>query len=342
MLLKRKSSKIFASSKRKPEYRPWALEDGVTQGFLEKFMCCPQKCRMSMVDGWTKDKTSDALIFGDLVHGVFDKLYTEFRDHPKGFDPVLQVALFLGESDRNWRNSHNRATAIQVQQWEECMLSAEVLLPLYCQHWRKDFSDVEWVSLEEKFDVPFPIKTYEGPRSIRIRGKLDGNMRIRKKLWLFETKTKSQVDDNTIIDCLPIDLQVNTYSWADREMYGELPHGVKYNVLRRPLLRMGKKETYPEFRKRMHNDIVSRPDWYFNRYELQLDVDEHDATVRNTHNILLDVYDWARWGRGHQYYNPSYCSGKYGTCEYLGICSRNDCAGLVKKTCAYPELDSED
>ena len=36
------------------------------------------------------------------------------------------------------------------------------------------------------------------------------------------------------------------------------------------------------------------------------------------------------------------CSGKYGTCEYLGICSRNDCAGLVKKTCAYPELDSED
>lgn len=316
----------------------WDLyRDGVTQSSLGTFLSCPERMRLSYKEGLTPARwvgSTFALDFGDLFHRGLDEIYTFWRE--EGSVPSFRSILNdLRDTDEAKVNV--MMTEAQLYNMEINYGFAEILLREYLKHWKLDFGDVAWEGLEEKFDIPYASQIYPG-RNIRIRGKMDGRYRIgaHNDLWLFETKTKSRIEDSIIADKLSYDLQVMVYMWALSELVGEQVKGVKYNLIRRPGLRHGVRETTQGFLDRVRADVEGRPEHYFLRYEAALDPHEIDRWKKDMQSIMLQI---ERWFRGDfNYKNPGACGGGFVTCPYIDICGKQDYTAFTKNKILFTEL----
>jgi hypothetical protein len=115
-------------------------------------------------------------------------------------------------------------------------------MPLYFKFWHKD-KNLNWIGVEQEFDVPYVLK--DG-RKTRLRGKMDGLYK-KNGIWLFETKSKSRIDEGTIVDALPLDFQNKFYLSVARKLHKIQPSGVKYNIIRRTQMEQRKNETAKKF-----------------------------------------------------------------------------------------------
>jgi len=327
----------------------------VTQSFLGTLLTCPERARLAYPEGYSQRGSTQALEFGTLVHKVLDATYTHCMQRAKqegdeallGFWdhelPIWLEELFaeLEALDRHRINEEGDATALAGLEMDYGL--AEVLLPPYFRRWAAEFDGYEWLSLEETFDVPYnaagelnlphlnpPADTF------RVRGKFDGVLRIRGKLWLFETKTKGQVDEGGIVDVMAHELQVMLYLWAIKQVYGETPAGVVYNIIRRPQLRMGAKETLHGFLERVKEDIEARPDFYFLRFNCEIDAFEQEAFMPSFHSIMRMAVMWQE-GQ-YNYKNSHACNLPGRKCKFLPVCSRGDYIGLKRRSAVFPEL----
>ncbi len=217
----------------------------------------------------------------------------------------------------------------------------------YFKYWQKDKREITWVKLEKEFRLPYKLPS---GRMTFIRGKRDGDFRAGKpkaKLWLFETKTKSRIDEDSLMDWLPLDLQSNLYFWSMRQEYGECPAGVKYNVLRKPGLRQGVAEPFGDFCKRIAKDLAKEPEKYFHRYDVAVLPSEIETWEKQFALIMEDIEQW--WISLHpdmlqpsngtsNYRNPTSCIGQFGACEFLKVCGRGDKTGLFVREHPFNEL----
>jgi len=197
---------------------------------------------------------------------------------------------------------------------------------------------VEWLKLEQQFNVPFLLP--DG-RTIRLRGKFDGSFRChRQKLWLFETKTKSRIDEEGLQDCLPLDIQVMLYLLAQQIIYGEQPEGVLYNVIRRPGQRRRVKEPLVEFFRRVADDVndPKRTDHYFLRWEMAITRHEiEDWVGRTLVPMLTEVCDWFE-GKAPHYMNEEALITKYGRSPLYDAVLKGDFSRCFRRVVAFNEL----
>lgn len=320
------------AKKKAPAYRWDFWEHGVTQGAINAFLTCREKARLSLQEGLTPiSRDRGALIFGNLVHGVLEQLH-----HSKEYKPKAQ-ALKLARKLVGAQEEKMRPTIAsdQLQEFEQLAGMAEALTVGYITHWAdKDTKDMNWQQSEAVFSVPW---TLSSGRKTVLRGKMDGVFRRGKRLWLFETKTKSQVREDVLIDTIPLDLQVAAYLEAIRVSTGETPQGALYNVLRRPGLRLGAKETIKAFTDRCMEDVLTRPEHYFIRFEVALTKDELEQSRLELDNILDEMERWAM-GEGH-FRSACHCAGMWGPCDFLPICARQDRGRFAVKEAHFPELE---
>lgn len=315
----------------------WNLEvDGVTQSMLSNFMTCKEKFRLSYVEGWRPAKVGTApMEFGNCIHEILDIVYSESTKYaPQDF--CERQKDIVADACKQFEDYKYEQLESEGNDWDtlaENVAIAEVLLPQYFDHWKSDWQTVEWAGLEEVFDVPI---TVDG-KTIRIRGKFDGVQRIKGKLWLFETKTKGRIDEDTIMEKLSIDLQVNLYMWAIWKKYKEFPCGVVYNVIRRPMLRQGKNERLSEFVSKIKADIADRPDFYFIRNHGAVDKSEILEWEKNEFiPILKELIRWNE-GEGH-YKNSSACTSGFTACSFLKICGQNNTGTFMRRKALFEEL----
>ena len=286
-------------------------------------MSCPEKCRLGLVEGLRRPGSSTPLDFGNITHMMLERGYKDSSQK--------KPAALRAMADQ-WQKENQAYTDDA-----ECMLSQiEGLVTAYHEYWEKDDKKKDWVSLEQTFDVPY---TLPSGLVIRLRGKIDGVFRVGKKLYLLETKTKGQVV-SALDEAVGFNLQVMFYLYAARQLYGEFPAGVLYNILRRPQLRLGKAETQVGFAQRVEKDILSRPDFYFKRMEIAFLKKEQVAWERELADILEVFVNWAEGGPS--WHNTGSCL-EYGGCEYLHICSGQPGAreAFTVKEHVYPELEEE-
>ncbi len=236
--------------------------DGITNSLLSNWGGCRERARLSL-HGWTKRGSSFALTYGDLTHWLLQHVY---EDHRMGrimlingeLSPVYvkaKIATLLAI----WKKENPIVPEGLLEMVELTMLLNESVMPFYFRHWKKDFTKIEWVGLESEFKIPFEVTRNGITYKTFLRGKRDGVFREGGRLGLFETKSKSRIDEGTLVDLLPFESQVNLYLIALQEEFGEIPRKVIYNVIRRPALRRGKKETLKQFADRLIHDITSRP-----------------------------------------------------------------------------------
>jgi len=315
--------------------------DGFTFSMLDTFLCCPEKHRLRAVEGLTNRKFSDALGHGIVFHNAHDMLYTKASLGELNLKRLSEeVDLIM--SDLLERDLENMRKVLAGPEAEESyeMTHAQVHLVMqaYAKNWKTDFTSFEWVGLEEKFDIPYEIRLPDG-RSVvlRCRGKRDGRFRQKKKTYLFETKTKAQIEDSSIADKMAWDLQPMLYSLMMWKEFKEVPAGILYNLVRRPLLRQGQKETYEKFLQRIEEDLAKRPEHYFYRLNVALtkqDILDWEPTFRDMVTQL-----W-RWHQGEFHYrNSAQCKGQYGACEFLPVCHNGDRGRFVQRLSVFPELE---
>jgi hypothetical protein len=325
--------------------------DGVTHSLLTAFKNCRERAK-NVLEGWTDNKTSGSITFGNITHELLRRVYEAHRHTP--FTDLAEVQEYAADQldglEALWKEEHPLADAEDLESLELTMLTLHAVMPLYFRHWRLDFEQKRWEQLESEFKLPTPVQAFVNRQGVRVpvgtpyttmrRGKMDGAYRAgkRNRIRLFETKTKARVDEAAIGDVLSFEQQVNIYMGALTTLENEHPSGVMYNVIRRPQLRQKKTENLKQFAQRIVDDVKARPDWYFVRLQMDVTKAEIDAAQRDLEGLLLDFLAW--WhGHAPHYRNSDHCDGKYGKCPFLKKCASGDTTGLHKRSRVFMELE---
>lgn len=323
-----------AASPPVPGYDP--MEEGVTQSMLSLWASCREASRMALNGLQIPGKRSRYIEYGNLWHALFDAHYRSLR---AGDGPLKKDAMTAVIED--WEHRNEQTPALDAEAFGDIQRDAalaSVLFPVYAVHYRKD-EQLVWEQVEQTFDL-----RWEG---YRLRGKRDGAFRLpslrkggKGSLWLFETKTKSQVSERTIGDVLAFDFQLQLYTLTLEEETGESVAGAVYNVVRTPGLKQGKTETLQEYVLRVAKDVSERPDHYFMRWEVPND---SDAKARFRRDLLTKLREFASWasGAGPHYRNERACA-HFGACPYLQACSAGNIEGYVALGRRFSELEAEE
>lgn len=332
--------------------------DGITQGALATWLTCPMKATLSLKHGLSGPKYQDALDFGTIVHGNLELLYGWYWEQiqtgslPNSKDILSTALYFLDTQELAWHKdiAESGGSAVYAESSELNFKIAAATLEHYYRQWDADFNSVEWVSLEKQFRVPYSserIIGYLGRNELPVRGKIDGIFKSKKGsrgIWLFETKTKGSIEDPSLISRIIFDLQTGLYSWAVRQLYGEHPVGLVYNLIRRPQLRRKSNESINDFVKRTYDDIGDRIDEYFRRLEVTFTIND---VVKFEHDLDQIICGFVQWyfGDGPNYRNATQCGITVGnftrTCEFLNGCANDHWDRFRTKERIYPELDDD-
>ncbi len=315
-------------------------EDGLTQSLMSMWLSCRQKARLYL-QGWDSKYHKEALIDGNIGHGVLEYAYTDIMKKKLAAPPSERWARsYSTRVQEQWYKENARPSMEVREMVEKACAVMDVMLPLYFDYWRNDFDKKKWVSLEEKFTLPIEVGQGGNKVTIPMRGKKDGTFLTSKGIWLFETKFKAMIDEFGMSETLSFETQVMLYltqTWAslpDRQT----PRGCLYNVIRRPGTKRKVKESIPDFAKRIKADVEKRPEFYFTRLESPTTPQDLKAFRAELEDMVLDMYLWWRGARPH-YKNTYSCMGKYGKCQYLPVCARKDYTSLAKRKVVFKELE---
>ena len=318
----------------------WDLyRDGITYSLLCKFDECPERFRKRVVEGWSESGLQEGMEFGNAFHLCLEKL-------PQAPERTTQIY-------QQQRYENNSVEPHQREDFEKLLAMVEGAVHGHDKYWEKDGETMSWVAREKTFDVPYVI---DG-KSIRLRGKIDGIYRERRdqnRLWIFESKTKSEIDHEGLHRTLRQDLQTMMYCLAVQQMYSEEVSGILYNVVRRPSIRPRKDETLYQFALRCKEDYLARADFYFHRWEVTLAKNDMELwRTRMFDPLLRKLIQWwdsiketpfDPWESPHHWQKPfgmynAMGSGRRGS--FFDYVTSGSHTGLRQMSTPFPELESE-
>lgn len=304
---------------------------GITTSLLQAWLDCPIRARLQ-TELWTPLAMSVPLMFGTIFHKVLEWIYNRFRK--TGTAPntgsILMRLERVVEEHRKERETKAQWTNKAAQALEFIHAQLKAILPWYVVFWKDDFAKKKFVKVEGKFAEWFC--------GIPFRGMMDGAFLLNGKPWLLETKTKSRIDEASLLATLTLDLQINVYIYFLERILKKKPEGVLYNVVRRPGLKHLDSETLPQHTMRLAEDIKKRPEYYFMRFEVLLDW-HHIQHFQNELTGMVSRYlDWARSRMpGWRFGNP--CETKYGLCKFVPICHDDNYQPFFKRQAVFEELE---
>ena len=147
-------------------FRPYRIEDGITQSLLSAFVDCRQGCQ-NILNMWRIPQQKDALIFGSLWHWLLQQCYEEIRTKGK-IIPFAPLA-------KRWFREYGKRIC-DTQTAEKHLAMAEALFDPYWKFWKEDFKR-KWIAVEKMFDVSW--------YGYRLRGMRDGGYLLRRKQWIL-------------------------------------------------------------------------------------------------------------------------------------------------------------
>lgn len=318
----------------------WDLyRDGITYSLLCKFDECPERFRKRVVEGWSESGLQDGLEFGNAFHLCMEH--------------ANRAPEYVTQEYQQTRYENNSVEPHQREDFEKLLATVEAAVHGHNKYWEGDAQTMSWVSREKVFDVPYSI---DG-KVIRLRGKIDGiyrETRDSNRLWIFETKTKSDIDHEGLHRTLNQDLQTMMYCLAVEQMYQEQVSGVLYNVIRRPSIRPRKDETLVQFIARCKEDYLSRPDFYFHRWEISFARNDVELwRARSFEPLLRKLIQWwdsikadpfnpweseLHWQKPFGMYNAM-ASGRRGS--FFDYVTSGSHTGLRQLSTPFPELEGE-
>jgi hypothetical protein len=304
---KGKKLKSIRSKKRKPRVDPmWDLErDGITYSMISQFLGCRHRFHVANVQGWKPRKISFPLEFGNIFH-----LMDEAVD--KGIDIELMPKLATNYVTVRSQESVDPQELQELSMMAAiCAVTFKQYKKFWTEHWsleqsgKRYYSDkFHWIEKEAPFD-----QNYRMPngRVVKLRGKRDGAFQLARGStgnWLFETKTKGDIDEQGLSQGLHKDMQTGLYLLSMQLQYGKCPSGLIYNVIRRTrlkpregrVLKSGErqgKDSPASFAARVEEDIIKRPEFYFHRWSRPIvPLELQEFQQRQLDPILFQICTW--------------------------------------------------
>lgn len=218
-------------------------QGGITFSLLSRWLCCRERFRLLVCEGLRpRDAFNHKLFYGTAWH-LCEQV------HAAG-SRAQRWEIALQEYSRSQCSQHPTQQQ-QVQHWYQVV---KLTFPLYLEYWSRHSGArrVQHLVQEQVFRVPYRLPS---GRTVYLRGKWDGVDLVGSGkdagVWLFETKTKGEINEEQIKQQLSFDLQTMLYLTALTEQPScDLPRtgylrcsdgreapvqGVCYNVVRRPL-----------------------------------------------------------------------------------------------------------
>ena len=300
----------------------WNLwDDGVSQSFIGSYCFCRAQTRLKYLELWQSDGTSLPLEFGNCSHWLFSKIY-QLSEAPT----VKMILDLLKKYKKNWKKDNPLPSIKALKNQERIYGMIAEVLPEYIKRWDGDWTGKyrygndtvrpeKWLDLEERHTREY---VYPDGKKTFMLAVFDGAFYDKKKgIWIFESKTKGRIDEETLQDCILFDTQVMLSLWIARDVVKKKPSGVLYNVLRRPGQKDFKGETLKEFCGRVKKDVsnVKRYDHYFKRWEFAIDYSEVLEWKKDFLDpVMLEIRMWFE-GKLPTYVDPFSLVSKYGRCD---------------------------
>lgn len=320
--------------------------DGITQGILSAYKTCKQLAR-DVLDGWTTRRPSFPLTYGSLTHYVLNQAYDNVLMHQDRTVPSeKQVIRWLEDARRIWMHEHPIHDERQDEIFEESIMKNAAIMPSYFRYWKTDFTKRHWLEIENTFKIPIAVKLIDG-RVVQtfLRGKIDGAFTRPKSdkpkaPRLMETKTRTQIDEAMLIDTMPLNTQTGLYTLALQAKTGIDPVEVELNIVRKTLLRQGKREDHAHYEARIRADVQSRMDWYFVRMKMSIGPKDIVRMRRNLDSLVRDFLSWW-YGLTPHYPNDNSCNLYHRPCDMLKKCADGETKDLFKRKTLFSELEEE-
>jgi len=345
----------FRSAVKKSQEPIWKLEDGLTYSSLSRWLRCREQFVLSVMEGWTPKRISTPLTFGTMFHLCLELQFLSPELTPDQITGIATSHVHKSLSARGALPKEDRDKVAQVKG----MIT--VLFPAYIEYWQWRDEDLEWIERECRFQFNHTVRRYsprvEGSSAVRdskdtvvpLRGMRDGAFRDNLgNLFLFETKTKSKIDESVLTGTLRQDFQTLLYCYSLMVEHGECPLGVLYNIVRRPSQKFGAKDTMGSFLSRIKKDVDKRPEHYFLRYNIQLTKEDIATFIRCTLDPMLRSFlDWyetissdhmQRFESQLHFMNPNALVDQYGKCDLFDLLVREARALYYCRREPFPEL----
>lgn len=321
----------------------WDWTKGVTQSALTQFLSCREQFALGYIDGWTPRGFHAALEFGSMIHFMLQRLPGDTE----------RIAFEVCKSYHDARKPQLTSSQ-EYENMQLHLVSAETIFPLYVDYWAEADSKIKFLHREQVFSIPHKfISPLEPPgctSEVLIKGMRDGDYRNAVGgLGLFETKTKSQIDDVLIADGLRADFQAMFYLYGQKRDYKENPAEILYNIIRRPQLRLKKGEALVDYAKRVRDDIKERPSWYFRRFEVTVVPEDIEVFIKTTLDpVLCCLLEWwesikddpfNRWSSPYHYRNLAALTNKYGKAPLYDLMIRGKQNLYFQRSSVFPELE---
>ncbi len=281
----------------------------MTQSMLGRYLVCRERFRVNYVEGLRPaDQFNHKIEYGQMWHAAEEAVAGElFPDDARGHHGA-GIGVYADKLCRKYPLSQE-----QIRHWERV---CRVQFPIYNHHYRNEPAGKTLLA-ETVFDVPYKIPS---GRVVRLRGKWDKVELAKNGVYLWDHKTKGDVDVEQIRRQLTFDLQtmfylvaLTTYQVQPKQyrLGGEgIPRsepikGVIYNVVRRPLsggkgnIKQKQGETADEYYARLAAYVKDEPETYFWRWRTEItpgDVEVFRRTCLDPIlDNLLDDYEWWDW-----------------------------------------------
>lgn len=160
---------------------------------------------------------------------------------------------------------------------------------LWVEQDHKMYADenLEFVSLEQEFDVPMPLPSKGVSKTMRLGGRFDGVVKHvpTGEYWIWECKTARSVQE--LVNSLTNDEQCGAYMYAASKMLGVPIKGVLYNVIRK------KAPTSPGM---LQNGTISQAtktdctEFYYKWFIRQVFPDYSDDTIQGFYGGVLEAF----------------------------------------------------
>lgn len=209
----------------------------LTYSAMSSYLSCPRLYYNRDIQMLVTKERDPVLDFGSVWHGALERWYTSG-------DEVVKIRAILKYIDDGFPNRESDAQ--QKRDWMMLHAMFEEYLVRYPDE------PFEVIAAETKFEMPIinPV-TKRISKTFTLSGKVDGLIRMKDtgELFVLEHKTASRVDES-YIEKLPLDFQINLYSYALTRQLMQPITGVLYNVVQKTTIRQNPGETEEEYDKR--------------------------------------------------------------------------------------------
>lgn len=183
---------------------------------LEVYLQCPYKYKLTYVDKLKWPMVPMGAAFGDAMHQAIETLNKFlFIDDYKA---VVEEAVSLWDGAWDVQLAYSKIEYKKDYGPDSLRRQGRTLITMYFNQ----FSDWRPQIVEETFEVPIPGRKHRKPKTIRGRMDLVVDDTIVELKTSSRTYAQSEVDNS---------LQLTTYAWAYKQLYGRLPIELKTVVL---------------------------------------------------------------------------------------------------------------